>query len=250
MRNVLSRAGLKAMTRSKTDGNRAFSILELIALLLVLSILAAAVVPLVLRPITARRKRSTLREMEAIRGAIVGNPSEGHYGFIGDLGRLPDELSQLVDRGPYPLYHNDTAYKVGMGWNGPYLQAEQDDLLNDEFGTPYEFGRKAPGQIRSAGPDALIDTDDDIVYPPAGIDPLGTVRIELSGKGDYTVRLYYSNGGTEKFLEALEAPYIFEDVHTGPHATEVFRRVGDELELATQTMIILSGAQGIFKVEF
>ena len=99
------------------------------------------------------------------------------------------------------------------------------------------------------GPDGQFGSDDDIALPPGGIEARGAVRIELSETGDFLVRLHYSDGGTERYAESGDAPFIFEGVHRGPHALEVFRRAGEEWELVKRTVVVLCGPQGIFTVK-
>jgi len=234
----------------KNNDARGFSLLEVVLLLLVISLLAGSLAPLSLKLIAARKAEATRREMERILRAITGDPDQGYWGFIGDLGRMPVALSELVEAGPYPLYHTDTTYRVGMGWNGPYFNGTKEDVTNDAFGRPYAFGPETGGQIRSAGADGQFGTGDDIVLPQKGMKASGVVRIELPEKGDFLVRLYYSDGGIEKYMESAEAPFVFQDVHRGPHAVEVLRRGEKGWELLTRTMVILSGPQGIFMVRF
>ena len=47
------------------------------------------------------------------------------------------------------------------------------DYLTDAFGRAYICA--ASGQVRSAGPDGVLGTADDIVYPPAAPTITGTV---------------------------------------------------------------------------
>ena len=72
-----------------------------------------------------------------------------------------------MQRGSLPAYTIDTTRGIGMGWRGPYVNigASPNDYLPDAFGRAYTGA--SSGQVRSAGPDGVVNTADDIVYPPA-----------------------------------------------------------------------------------
>ena len=234
-------------TSKRTAG---MTLVEVVVLLVVIALAVTALAPAVLRLAAARKTNSTRDEMALLHRAIVGNPKEGNYGFLGDLGQLPASLADLVEAGAYPLHTMTTAAKVGIGWNGPYTMRTKEDALSDAFGRPYVYGGKEPGQIQSAGPDGQMDTNDDLFYPAKGLDHLGTVRIELIKAGAYAVRLYYSDGGVQKSLLAETQPYIFKNVHRGVHAVEILTKTDEELTLAHQTVIVLSGKTGVYMVDF
>jgi hypothetical protein len=68
-------------------------------------------------------------EAARIYAAIVGSPATGNYGYLGDVGRYPASLMDLL-RDP------------GLeGWNGPYLSgiSVENDAMVDPFGSPFEY---------------------------------------------------------------------------------------------------------------
>jgi type II secretory pathway pseudopilin PulG len=235
--------------RNGTD--RGITLLEVAIMLAVLAILASAVTPAVMQRIVDARVDATRSEVKNLYEAMVGRESEqGTFGFVGDMGRLPTSLDELVRPGNLPAYTAQTVRNVGIGWNGPYINAgvSQDDYLVDGFGRPY-----APiqnGQVRSFGADSVLSTPDDIVYPPNP--PLvngrvavvvkhqnedGSVLVDPSG---YVVNLYYSNNGRQAVLTAVTPPVVFENVPRGLHAVVV---IGAGTIVAQDTIASLGGGQ-------
>ncbi len=90
------------------------TLIEMIVVVLIIGILGAVA----LRTISATTYQSkfdkTSKEMAEIVRGLVGNPamlSEGrrvHFGYVGDQGRLPDDMGVLI--------HAD-----GGNWKGPYI---------------------------------------------------------------------------------------------------------------------------------
>lgn len=213
-----------------------FTLMEITVMLAVLAILAVAITPMILQQLVDAKVQTTRQEAKALHEAILGKADTGvSFGFFGDMGRWPAAFEELLRPAPgTPLFTTATFRNVGMGWKGPYINAgaSGDDVLTDAFGRPYR-GASA-GQVRSAGPDGLFDTADDIVYPPAPPNPGGRLMVTVKrmstedssyalDPAGYTVRLYYSNGGREAFLDDPVAPFIFENVPQGIHAIVVLR---------------------------
>lgn len=237
-------------------GNRiqkdaAFSLMEAVVLLVVMAVVVAGVVPLAMRFAVERKLSATRQQMEELHRGIVGDPAKGHFGFLGDMGRLPASLDELVEPGGLPLYNLNNTYGVGMGWNGPYVQMTASQTRLDAFGREFGYGRRRPGQIQSAGPDGEFDTESDLLHPAVEMSYFGTVRIELADSSARSVRLHYSENGAERYLEADAPPFIFEDIHLGPHAVQVFREDEDgEVRLEHQTLISLTSGAGVFVLDY
>ena len=156
-----------------------FTLIEMTVILAVMAILAAAITPMVLQQLVDAKAEATRQEAKLLSEAMLGRAdAPGSFGFFGDMGRWPVAFEELIRPAPgTPLFTTATFRNVGMGWKGPYINAgaSGDDVLNDAFGRPY---RGAPsGQVRSAGPDGLFDTSDDIVYPPAPPNPGGRLMV-------------------------------------------------------------------------
>ena len=180
------------MKRASLSGS-GFTLIEVTVILAVLAILAAAITPMVLQQLVDAKVDATRREARLLNEAMLGRPdAEGSFGFFGDMGRWPVSFEELIRPAPgTPLFTTATFRSVGMGWKGPYLNTGESgaDVLIDAFGRPYRGA--AAGQVRSAGPDGLFDTADDIVYPPARPNPGGrlmvTVKRMAAGDSSYTL---------------------------------------------------------------
>ena len=84
---------------------------------------------------------------------VVGNPSAnsgGEYidrGFEGDLGFVPSQLSDLVNKpGSVAVYNPLTR----LGWNGPYMDSSSGDYLTDAWDNSYIY-QPSLRRIRSTG---------------------------------------------------------------------------------------------------
>ncbi len=73
-----------------------FTLLEIIIVLAIVGILAAGITPLALQSFQADREQTTLDEMKEIQKAKLGDPGQGNYGYVGDMGGLPASLTNLV----------------------------------------------------------------------------------------------------------------------------------------------------------
>lgn len=228
------------------------SLLELVVILAVLGILAAAAAPALLQRILDTRVDATRAEMRSLDEGMVGpGGSATSFGFAGDIGRLPQTFTELMERGSLPPYTTATVRNVGMGWKGPYINVGDSatDYLNDAFGRPYTGA--STGQVRSAGADGIPGNSDDLVYPPSPAVITGTVTVSvktiaggktISDPAGYDVRLYYANGGAEAFLTDGAGPFIFANLPMGLHALQVIRRSGGAV-VSQETTVSSGGGQ-------
>lgn len=172
-----------------------YTVLEALVVLAIVGVLAGALVPLLYDTRKRDRAEETVRQLEALKEAVVGRriPSRGgserSYGFVGDLGQLPDSLEQLVVPGGLPAFEVDSVSGLGAGWRGPYLPGRFVDreapVDRDAFGRPLRYaprdtvvdGTAWAGWIRSAGPDGAHRTADDLVAPLLAAE----VRADLRG---------------------------------------------------------------------
>jgi prepilin-type N-terminal cleavage/methylation domain-containing protein len=131
---------------------RGFTLIEVTTAMVILAVMTVILVPLAGSLMDVNRAAETLDEMARIYTAVTGDRQKGTYGYIGDTGKFPVSLFDLVQE-PAST----------PGWNGPYLTDArvQSGVLYDPYGTPYEcyyFANATSAVadefvILSAGPD-------------------------------------------------------------------------------------------------
>lgn len=119
----------------KHDG---FSLIEILAVMLVLAIVASVALGTLPASIKDRRQIETEMEMERLAHAVAGNPSlmqagkRSDFGYIGDVGAFPPTLSAL--------WNNPGGF---ITWDGPYIYPgftkDTMNFLLDAWGTAYVF---------------------------------------------------------------------------------------------------------------
>jgi general secretion pathway protein G len=131
-------------TKSKKRG---FTLIELMLVLVILSILAAIVVP----KFTGRREQAQLSAAQTQISAFKTALNM----FETDTGSFPRGRGGLQDLMVQP--------RDAQGWHGPYL--EDRGIQNDPWGHPYVYecpGKHGPYDLYSLGPDGRAGTEDDI----------------------------------------------------------------------------------------
>ena len=209
-----------------------FTLLELVVVITVLGILAGAVSPALVQQILDARISATRAEAEALHEAMIGRPADGVFGFVGDIGRFPNTLQELAQPGALPGYTTATIRGIGMGWRGPYINSgsSANDYLTDAFGRPYSGA--SSGQVRSAGVDGIVNSADDIVYPPSPPLVAGAVTLTLKtvqgqktivDPTGYRADLYYASNGGQVSVSDTGAPFSFSNVPMGIHAVQIVK---------------------------
>ena len=134
---------------------KGFSLIEVIVAMAIMALLAGAIVPVMLNRLDQSRYTLLMEEMQTIYEASMGVPAEDYFGFVGDVGRLPDSTAELLD---------STGMGLGTSWNGPYLSLGGNMRLQDVYGSDYVIDTDTI-RVRSYGPDNRDGTEDDIIYP-------------------------------------------------------------------------------------
>jgi prepilin-type N-terminal cleavage/methylation domain-containing protein len=164
------------MSRSRELG---FSLIEIVVVLAVMSLLAGAAATASLRLLRGNLKQQTLARLTEIMAAMIGQPTPGSHGYLGDMGELPDtSLVQLFVRGAQTPGVASPVDGVVAGYAGPYLLNQGDPARGfvDAWGQAIVH---TPGvaQLRSLGPDRTLATADDIVHPLSPAPISGTITI-------------------------------------------------------------------------
>ncbi|MCP5048518.1 MAG: LamG domain-containing protein [bacterium] len=159
--------------------------LELMVVVVIILAAVTVAVPVFLNKSTVNRENLTRKKIKDIKQAIVGYStatvadSRTDFGFVGDLGILPDNTTNptfpLIDLmenqgNKYPAYQLQS--NVGFGWRGPYLQDKMENsnyvALYDAWNRLFRYqdldgvSSSRDAEIRSAGPDGVFDNGDDI----------------------------------------------------------------------------------------
>ena len=131
---------------SDRKGEKGFSLIELIVVLVILGLLAAVVAPNVYKKLAKGKDQIAKMQIKELEGALH------MYSF--DMGRYPSSSESLEALVRDPGNSN--------AWNGPYLEKK---LPNDPWGNPYVY--RTPGtygdfDIYSYGADGSDGSEDDI----------------------------------------------------------------------------------------
>ncbi|MBN1557265.1 MAG: type II secretion system major pseudopilin GspG [Lentisphaerae bacterium] len=118
-----------------------FTLIEVLLVVAILGILAAVVVV----NVGGRREQAMVEATRTSISALSGAVDL----YEVDTGRYPTGLESLVQDDGAP------------NWSGPYIKG---GLQGDPWGTAFAYKKRAEGgyEIRSAGPDMAMGTEDDI----------------------------------------------------------------------------------------
>ncbi|PYJ60213.1 MAG: type II secretion system protein GspG [Verrucomicrobia bacterium] len=135
-------------TSYQRRAEQAFTLIELMLVIVILGILAAIVVP--------KFSGSTERARIAAAQSQIANFGTALDAFEVDMGYYPKGKNGLLDLVQQP--------RDAQNWHGPYLKL---DVPPDPWGHPYIYecpGKHNPSgyDLMSAGPDGRTESDDDI----------------------------------------------------------------------------------------
>lgn len=106
---------------------RGLTLLELIVVLAILVALAGLLVPLTDSSTDYASNTTTRTSMTALRDAILGKGDTP--GFVGDLGRMPIQIHELLHSDALPTFDRNTR----KGWSGPYVRATDSVCTIDDL---------------------------------------------------------------------------------------------------------------------
>lgn len=247
------------MNMNKKSG---FTIIEVVMVIGIVAILAGAITPFAIQMIGTRKERAAREELEVIKEAIIGKAKstehgeEFTFGFVGDIGNVPNSLDRLKTIGSLPAYSFDTTKDMGAGWRGPYIMEKHGgDFKKDPWGTDYSYST-TPGtnvnlgvqylaKITNAGPDLTAGTSDDlsveILEPEVRADIIGLVKDSIGLGVPYVdVDLTYPSNGTLTTASTQtdsSGAYQFADIPKGDRAVIAKPKILYEPNTATTTKV-------------
>jgi len=223
-----------------------FTLIEIMMVIIVASIMATVSIEMISSDSTAERFDVTLDEMLKIRNALVGNTKiienggRSKFGYIGDVGALPAQISELMNKpSAVGAWATDAPSRIASGWNGPYVRKDIDvDFLTDAWGNSYVWDSVSdPAILTSLGADGVTGGtgfDQDIVLQI----PSTLIRAQVFGAitnggsawdGDAQVEINYPDGlggvktSTLKTLSAGDqGSFDFTGVPLGQGSVKIF----------------------------
>ena len=139
---------IQIITHTPTVRRRAFTLIELLLVLVILGILAAIVVPKFAGRTEQARATAAISQISTFGTALDA--------FEVDMGYYPKGKNGLADMVTPP--------RDPQSWKGPYMKS---DIPLDPWGRPYIYecpGRHNPNgyDLMSMGPDGRVNTEDDV----------------------------------------------------------------------------------------
>lgn len=129
-----------------------FTLIELVIIIVVVGILATVAIPIMGNMLESSRANATKREMLLFKAAIVGTADTGIRGYENDIGLPPPNLQGLVTK-PAGVANYDRFTKTG--WNGPYVDSNNNDYLTDGWGVNYIYDLAGRSIMSVGGSDTI-----------------------------------------------------------------------------------------------
>ena len=228
---------------------KGFSLIEIIVALAIMAVLAAAIVPVMFNQLDQSRYTRMNQDLKAIYDGTMGVPTEGYFAYVGDMGKLPDSVSQLLAKGTQ-----------GIGWKGPYISMGATVNATDVYGRPYVIDT-LPIRVRGFGKDGINNggSGDDIFYPLNALNTFkGQLEVQVyvngrlitnaTGEQISAILSYQDNGVPDIMIMLFNTVsmnfYLSSPVHQGIHDISVTanKAVLDPATSAVEKVTILPGS--------
>jgi uncharacterized delta-60 repeat protein len=212
-----------------------YTLVELVLVIVLIVTVSTYVVSDFTNQSDSVRWEQTRAKLQSIRSAILGDDTtnaEGqraHFGYFGDMGRIPATLTDLTTLGTQVEYTYNQTLGFGAGWRGPYISegvSGSRAVDKDEWGVAFTYNTSEPTpSIKSLGADRAVSGSlygkDLTMELPQAI-RLATVKgwvldkdTKLSGK---SVQLdFATNGsiGTSTTTTTADGEFVFANVPYG-----------------------------------
>jgi type II secretory pathway pseudopilin PulG len=130
-------------------------------IIVVLGILAAVAIPRFSDMGEASKEAATRQELATLKRAIAGDASVVaagqvvNRGFEGDVGFAPSRLEDLATKPDSVVGYNPL---TRLGWNGPYIGADNGLYLNDAWEAAYVYQPTQRRIVSVGGSDSISVT--------------------------------------------------------------------------------------------
>jgi general secretion pathway protein G len=234
--------------RSK-NSDSGFTLVEILMVLGLVAILSVAGISVMTGSVDESRYDATVGELRQIRSALIGDTeaiqggARSSFGYLGDLGALPTStlgLTALITKpAALPAFAVNTAARIGLGWNGPYLNTGGSGgafSFSDKWGRPYVYTPGANATIVSLGADGVAGgtgmNQDITMTIPTELQTAVVYGFLSSGGGAYNgafqaeINFPNGNGALAQTLVSVAAgaqgAFQFTNIPLGPRSVTIY----------------------------